>query len=135
MSRLDILWVIVSPCPSHPLGFNVIRHNVAVVREFLMADGALPVLLGNLAVQQLAHLCWGAKFAVPSRVLRVFNALHSGPQTPFFSTLLAAAAEARAVDRTVLVSAEVHRYAPVRLRRYQGDERQALGGRGPGAEG
>ncbi len=94
MNGLDIVWVIVSPCPSHPLGGDVVRHNVVIVNEFFVTDSTLPVLLGNLAIQQLAHFCWRAEFAKSSRVVPIFNAPHTTPQTPSFSWLLAAAAEA-----------------------------------------
>ncbi len=129
MNGLDIVWVIVSPCPSHPFRFYVIRHNVAVVREFLVTDGTFSVLLGNLAVQQRAHFCGRAEFAISSGVVRIFNAPHAGVHTFLFARLLAATAEARAMDWTVFVSAEFHRQAPVRLRRNQADRRKTLGGR------
>ncbi len=109
MNGLDIVRVVVSPCPSQAFGMNVIGHNVAVVPEFLVADGAFPALLSNFAIQQLAHFRWRAEFTKSSGVMRVFNVLHAAPQNPLVSLLLAAAAEARAVDRTELVSAEFHR--------------------------
>ena len=34
----------------------MIRNNVIVVGESLVADGAFPVLLDNLALQQFPHL-------------------------------------------------------------------------------
>jgi hypothetical protein len=55
---LDIVGMIVSPRSSHPFGILVIRHNVGVVRELFVTDGALPVLLHNLKVQESPHLRW-----------------------------------------------------------------------------
>ncbi len=110
MNGSDIVRVIISPRAAHPFRRDVVRHDFAVVRELFMTDGALPVLLGNLAVQQLPHFGWGAEFAKSSEVVRVFNAPYAAPQNLLFAMRpFAAAAEARAVDRTVFVSAEFHR--------------------------
>ena len=57
MCCLNIVGMVVSPSPSHPFGIDVVWHDVAVVREFLVADGAFPALLDNLAIQQFSHLC------------------------------------------------------------------------------
>ncbi len=88
---------------------NVVGHNVVVIRKFLVTDGALPVLLDNFAVQQLPHFCRRAEFAKSSGVVRIVNALNTKAPGRFYSALFMATAEARAVDRTVLVSAEFHR--------------------------
>lgn len=53
---LDIVWVIIPPRSSHPFGMPMVWHDVVVVRELFVADGALPVLLRNLSVQKLPHL-------------------------------------------------------------------------------
>jgi hypothetical protein len=105
----DIIWVIVSPCSSHPLRLNVIRDNVAAIREFLMADSALPVLLCNFSIQQLSHFPWRAQFAKSSGVVGIFDAPHARLHTCLFPRLLATAAEARAVDGTKFIPAEFHR--------------------------
>jgi len=61
---LDVLRIVVSSRPSHSSWINVIGHDIAIVRERHLTDGALPVLLDNLAVEQLPHLCFGAEFAI-----------------------------------------------------------------------
>ena len=57
MRGLDIVWMVVSPRPSHTLWFNVVWDNIVAIGEFLLADGADPVLFHNLPVQQFLHLC------------------------------------------------------------------------------
>ncbi len=52
--------MVVSPRSSHTSWMNVIGHDVAVVGERRLTDGALPVLFDNLAVEQLPHLCLGS---------------------------------------------------------------------------
>jgi hypothetical protein len=58
MNRLDVLGMVVSPSPSHPFGLDVVGHNLVVIREGCATDCTFPVLLGDLSVQQLSHLCW-----------------------------------------------------------------------------
>jgi len=57
MRRLNIVWVIVSPCSSHPFGISVVWDNIVVIAEFFFADGTDPVLFHNLPVQQFPHFC------------------------------------------------------------------------------
>jgi hypothetical protein len=49
---LDIVWVVISPCSTHPLRILVVWDNIVAIGEFLLADGADPVLFHNLPVQQ-----------------------------------------------------------------------------------
>jgi hypothetical protein len=56
MYRLNIVRMVVSPRPSHHFGVNVIRHDVVVVGEFNVADGAFSVLLDDLPIQHFPHL-------------------------------------------------------------------------------
>jgi hypothetical protein len=56
MCRLHVLEGIVPPSAAHSFGILMIRNNVIVVGESLVADGAFPVLLDNLALQQFPHL-------------------------------------------------------------------------------
>ena len=90
-----------------------IRHNVAVVRKFLVADCAFPVLLGDLSVQQLPHLGWRTEFAISPGVVRIFDALNTKLKSAFFPRLLATAAEQRSVDRAIFIPTEFHGNAPV----------------------
>jgi hypothetical protein len=56
MCCLDIVWMIVSPCPAHTLGVLMVWNNVVVVSELYVANRAYTTLLPDLAVQQLPHL-------------------------------------------------------------------------------
>ncbi len=56
MDGLDIVRMIVSPGSSHSFGTFMIRYDVVVVGELFMANGAFPVLLDDLPVQQFSHL-------------------------------------------------------------------------------
>ena len=51
MHCLDIVRVIVSPRSTDSLRILVVRNDVVVVRELLVADCANAALLPNLAVQ------------------------------------------------------------------------------------
>jgi len=56
MHCLDVVRVIVPPRSAHSLRILVIRNDVVVVREFVVADRAYAALLPDLAVQQFPHL-------------------------------------------------------------------------------
>ena len=75
MCGLDVVRMIISPSSSHSLGIPMVWDDVAVVRELFVADGAFPVLLDNLPLQEFPHLSWGPEFPISSRVMRVFNPL------------------------------------------------------------
>jgi hypothetical protein len=113
MDCLNIVGVVVSPRASHAFGLNVVRHNLVVIRERCVADRALPVLFDDLSVQQLPHLGRRPKFAIPPRMVRIFNALNTKLKSAFFPDLLATAAEHRTVDRTAFIPTEFHWNAPV----------------------
>ena len=90
-----------------------IRHDVAAVGKFMVADGALPVLLDDFSVQQLPHLGWRPEFAISPGVVRIFDALNTKLKSAFFPRLLATAAEQRSMDRAVFIPTEFHGNAPV----------------------
>jgi hypothetical protein len=69
--------MIVSPGPSHSFGIDVVGHDVVVIGEFQMAERAFPALVDDLAVEQLAHFCVGAKFPVTPRMMGILNPLHT----------------------------------------------------------
>jgi hypothetical protein len=48
--------MVVSPRSSQAFRVFVIRHNIAVFSELLVADCAFAVLFGDLSVQKLPHL-------------------------------------------------------------------------------
>ena len=93
MDCLDIVGVVISPRPSHTFGLDVLGHDFAVISESCSADCALPVLLNNLSVQQLPHLCWRLEFAISPRMVWIFDALNTKLKSAFFPRLLATAAE------------------------------------------
>ena len=55
MCCLDIVRVIVSPRSAHSLRILVVWNDVAVIREFVVADRAYAALLPDLPVQQFPH--------------------------------------------------------------------------------
>ena len=56
MYGLDIVRMIVSPRSTHSLWIPMVRDDVVIVRELLMADRADARLFTDLPVQQLSHL-------------------------------------------------------------------------------
>lgn len=58
MCGLDVVRMIVPPGAAHSFGILVIRHDIVVVTELDVADGAGPILLDNLAIQNFRHLRW-----------------------------------------------------------------------------
>ena len=80
---LNVLWMVVSPRPSHSSRINVIGHDVAIVRERHLT---------------MAHclLC--------SAILRLSNFRISA----FFLDQLTATAGEGSVNRTVLIATEFH---------------------------
>jgi hypothetical protein len=78
-----------------------------------VADWTLPVLLDNLPVQEFPHFRRRSEFPIPSRVMRVFNALDTKAHGACLSDLFPATAEERSVDRTVFIATESHGIPPV----------------------
>jgi len=93
MCRLYVVWVVVSPCTSHALGFDMVGNDLAALSKRLVADCAFSALLNDLPVQQFSHLCWRPEFAKSSRVVWIFDALDTKLKSAFFPRLLATAAE------------------------------------------
>ena len=71
MDCLDVLWMIVSPGPSHPFGLDMVGHNLDVFREGCTTDCTFPVLFDDFSVQQLPHLGCRPEFAISPRVERI----------------------------------------------------------------
>ena len=113
MCCLDIVWMIVSPRPSHSFGIPVVWDNVVVVREFFVADCAYSLLLGDLPLQKFTHLSWGSELSISPRMMRIFNASNTGLHCTNAMRLLAAAAANRPVDGTVFIWTEFHGTPPV----------------------
>src|SRR5213082_855277 len=59
--------MVISPRTAHSFRVLVIRYDIVIVGELFVADGAFPVLLHNLPVQKLTHLCWRPEFSISSR--------------------------------------------------------------------
>jgi hypothetical protein len=60
VDSLDIVWVIVSPGSAHTPRMNVVRYDVTVISELLLADAAFAVLGDDLPIKELSHLSGGA---------------------------------------------------------------------------
>jgi len=114
MRCLDVVWMVVSPRSSHPFGIFVVWHDVVAVGEFLVANGTLPTLLDNFAIQQFPHFCWRPEFAISSWVMRILDSLNTQLYSTFLPSLLPAAAEEGPMDRTILVATEFHGFLLVR---------------------
>jgi hypothetical protein len=77
MRCLNVVWMVVPPCSSHSFRIPVVRHDIVVIRELFVTDGAFPVLFDDFAVQHLSHFCRRAEFAVSSRMMWVFDAANA----------------------------------------------------------
>jgi hypothetical protein len=90
--------MVVSARSSHSSGIDVVGNDVAIVGKRHLANGALSVLLDKFSIKELPHLCFGAKLAVSSRMVRVFDTLHSEPSgSPSLRNRLAGRSK-RAID-------------------------------------
>jgi len=90
----------------------MIRHDVVVVGELVVADRAFLVLIDDLPVQQFPHLRWGPEFPISSRVMRIFDPLHAKPHCPGFGDEFATAAGNRFVHGTEFIASKSHRIPP-----------------------
>jgi hypothetical protein len=116
MGRLNIVRMIIPPGTSHPFGIYVIRHDVVVIGEFSVADAAFPVLLDDLPIQQLPHLCCGSKLPIAPGMVLIFNALHTQPYLALFlPESLPTAARKRSMHRTPFIATESHKHPLVWL--------------------
>jgi hypothetical protein len=105
--------MVVSSRPSHSSRVNVVGHDVAIVSERHLTDGAVPVLFDNLAVEQLPHLCFGAEFAVSPGVVRVFDTLHSqASDSASLLDQLAATARNGSVNGAEFIATKFHELSP-----------------------
>ena len=87
----------------------MVRHNVAVICEPLLAESAKAILRNDLPFEELPHFTVGAEFPVPSGMMRIFNAPNAHLVRPFLSRdYFSAAAEERTVNRAQLITAESH---------------------------
>jgi hypothetical protein len=112
MDCLDIVWMVVSPCPSHAFGVDMIGHHVVVGRELFVTDGAYSFLLGDFSVEQLSHLCPRPQLPVTPWVVWILDTLHSQSDQLRFRDEFPATAGNRLVDRTDFVGTEPHGSSP-----------------------
>jgi hypothetical protein len=85
MNRLNVFRVVVSPCPAHAEGMDMVGYYVAVIGERFVTEGALATLGGNLPVEEFAHFTVGAEFPVSPGVMRVFDAPNAHPALTILS--------------------------------------------------
>jgi len=78
MDCLDVIGIIISPSSSHAFGIARVWDDLVVVGELLVADGALPVLLDNLAIDELPHFGGKTELPVSSRMTWIFYAPNTG---------------------------------------------------------
>lgn len=74
MDCLDVVGMIVPQRSSHSSWADVIRDDVAVLSEPLLAERADAILSDDLPVEELPHLAIGAEFPVTPGMERVVNA-------------------------------------------------------------
>ena len=86
----------------------MIRHDVVVVGELFVADGAFLVLIDDLPVQQFPHLRRGPELPISSRVMRIFDPLHPKPHCPGFGDEFPATAGNRFVYGTEFIATKPH---------------------------
>jgi hypothetical protein len=119
--------MVVPPRRAHASRINVVGHDVAIVGERHLANGTLPVLLNYFSIEQFPHFRFGAKLAVSSRMVRVFDTLHSEPSgPPALRNRLAAAARERPMNGTVLIATKFHGFPPGWAFREQRDVRKLV---------
>jgi hypothetical protein len=73
VSGLNVVRVIISPSPAHASRVDMVRYDVAVIRELGTADATLTSLGHDLSIEQLSHLSVRAELTVPSRMKWIFN--------------------------------------------------------------
>jgi hypothetical protein len=110
---LDILWMVVSPRPSHSSRIDVVGYDVAVIRERHLTNRTLSILFDDFAVEHLPHLGLRPEFAVPSGVMRVFDPLHAKmSNAASLLDRLAGAAIEGSVDGRKCLATEFHELSP-----------------------
>jgi hypothetical protein len=113
VNSLDIIRVIVSPCPSHSPWADMVRYDIAIIRELRFADAAFAALGNDLSIEQLSDLCVGAEFAISSRMEWILDSADAELSNCLrFLNYFPSAAEMRTMDRTDLVPTESHDYSP-----------------------
>ena len=115
MCCLNVIRVIVSPCPAHSFRILMVRNNVVVVSKLFMADCANARLLSNLAIQQFAYLGRGSKFTISTRMMRVRDPLHAHSYSlwsDFLSYCFSTAAKQGSMYGTIFIATQPHGTTP-----------------------
>ena len=112
MHCLDIVRMVVSPCPSHAFAPFVVWDNIVVIRELFLADWANSVLLADLPIEQLPHLSPGPQLPISPWVVWILDALYSQSDQLRFRDEFPATAGNGFVDRTDFVGTEPHGSSP-----------------------
>jgi hypothetical protein len=103
--------MVVSSRPSHSSRIDVVGYDIAIVGEGHLANSTLSVLLNDFSIEQLPHFRSGAEFAVSSRMVRVFDTLHSELSDSSSSlNRFAATARERSMNGTILIATEFHEF-------------------------
>jgi hypothetical protein len=77
VNSLDIIRMIIPPGPAHTSRVDMVRHDVAVIRERGTADAPFTALGNDFSVEKLPHLSIGAKLAIPSRMEWIFDSAYT----------------------------------------------------------
>jgi hypothetical protein len=113
VGSLNIVWVIVSPCPAHSPWIDMVRYDITVIRELRTADATFSSLGNDLSIEQLSHLPVGAEFPVSSRVTWIFNSANAKMSSgPCFLYHFPPTAGKGTMDRADLIAAKSHDLPP-----------------------
>jgi hypothetical protein len=105
--------MVVSPSPSHSFGIFVVRYNVVVVRELLVADRAYAILFGNFPLQKFPDFNRRSEFPISAWVMWIVNASNTRQQSPSIMRLFATAAAERFMDGAVFIATGFHAIPPL----------------------
>jgi len=86
----------------------VVGNHIVIVCKLFMTNGAFPVLLDNLPIQQFPHFSGGSEFPISPRMMRIINASNPSLQSARIGRLFPAAAGNRFVDWAVLIATKPH---------------------------
>lgn len=87
----------------------MVRDNVAVIAELLLAENTNAILLRDLPVHQFPHLGVRPNLAIASRMLGIVNAPDSNlARSSLLGDGFPSAARKRTVNRAQLISSESH---------------------------
>ena len=113
VNRLNVIRVIISPSPSHSPRVDMVRYDIAIIREISAADAAFAALGNDFPIEQLSHLRIGAEFAITSRMKWIFNSADAElSYCLHFRNYFPSAAETRTMNGADLVATESHGSTP-----------------------